>query len=219
MAGKDVIAVVMGKPVTVKEKDQLSSLVFGALLDQYAKDHKIEPMEAEIDVFLRKQEEMSERSRIESGKEKARLIEELKSPALTEEQREKKKSELEMTESILKTQQETAEGAKAMEVQLRPIMRKMAAQQVRMWKINQSLFRKYGGRVIFQQAGVEPLDAYRDFLKAEEKKGTFRIIDKVAEASFWKYFTDDTMHTFYKKDDGPKLMEKPFWLMDKPLGE
>lgn len=216
---KETIAVVLGKEIKIGEKDRLNGLIFGALLDQYAKENKIEPAEEEIRVFLDKQEEMSKRSLVESEQERVRLVEELKSKTLTEEQRKEKQSALELTESILKTQRESREEAKGVEQQLRPMLRDMAIQWVRTWKINQSLFKKYGGRVIFQQAGVEPLDAYRDFLTEQQKKGAFRIMDEAAEVSFWKYFTDDTMHTFFGKDEGARLMEKPFWLMEKPLTE
>ena len=216
---KDAVAVVLGKEIKTEEKGRLSGLIFGALLDQYAKENKIEPTEDEIKVFLDKQEEMSMNSLLESEREKSRLVKELKSQSLTVEQRKEKQSELEMAEEALRTQRETREGAQQMEKQLQPMLRKMALQQVRTWKINQALFKKYGGRVIFQQAGVEPLDAYREFLEDQQKKGAFRIMDKAAEASFWKYFTNDAMHTFLSKDEGEKMMEKPFWLMEKPITE
>ncbi len=81
------------------------------------------------------------------------------------------------------------------------------------------MYEKYGGRIIFQQAGVEPLDAYLKFLKDQEKKGNFKILNKEYEPSFWRYFTDDAMHTFISKDDGAKLMGTPWWLMEKPIDE
>jgi hypothetical protein len=61
--------------------------------------------------------------------------------------------------------------SKGMEDQMRLMKRQIAQQFVKSWKINKALYAQYGGRVIFQQAGVEPLDAYRDFLKEQEKKG------------------------------------------------
>ena len=97
--------------------------------------------------------------------------------------------------------------------------RQMAQNLVRMWKINKALYEKYGGRVIFQQAGVEPIDAYRDFLKEEEKKGSFQILDKQYKAGFWRYFTDDAMHAFYSKDDGAKFINTPWWMMEDPREE
>jgi lipid II:glycine glycyltransferase (peptidoglycan interpeptide bridge formation enzyme) len=111
------------------------------------------------------------------------------------------------------------EQTKGMEEQMRPMRRQMAQQFVKSWKINKALYQKYGGRVIFQQAGVEPLDAYRDFLREQEEKGAFQILDKQYEAGFWRYFTNDAMHTFYEKEDGAKFINTPWWMMDEPPEE
>ena len=35
---------------------------------------------------------------------------------------------------------------------------------IEQWKASQSLYKKYGGRVVFQQTGPEPLDAYHEYL-------------------------------------------------------
>ena len=55
-ADEDVIAVVLGKNLTVEDKDKLNGLIFGPLLEQFAKDNKIEPVEEELDAFTMKME-------------------------------------------------------------------------------------------------------------------------------------------------------------------
>jgi hypothetical protein len=85
--------------------------------------------------------------------------------------------------------------------------------------VNKAFYEQYGGRVIFQQAGVEPLDTYRDFLKEQEEKGAFRILDKQYEAGFWRYFTNEAMHFFYSEDDGAKFINTPWWLMEEPTNK
>ena len=218
-ADKDVIAVVLGKKLTVKDKDKLNGLIFGALLEQFAKDNKIEPTEEELDAFVLKTEEKERQHQIKFEEDRKKLLAELKSATLSERERKDKESQLQTIESILKTTREMKEQTKGMEEQLRSMKRQRAQQFVRRWKINKALYAKYGGRVIFQQAGVEPLDAYRDFLKEKEKKGSFQILDKRYEASFWRYFTNDAMHTFYSKDDGAKFINTPWWMMEEPLDE
>ncbi|MBI3815356.1 MAG: hypothetical protein HY279_12955 [Nitrospinae bacterium] len=218
-ADKDTIAVVLGKPITVKDKDNLNGLIFGALLEKYAKENKIEPTEAELDVFMQRTDELEKRNQDKFEKDRKKLAEELKSDTLTEKERKEKTAYLQNLESILKTTKEMAERDKGMEDQIKAIKRNMARQFVKTWKINKSLYEKYGGRIIFQQAGVEPLDAYREFLKEQEKERTFQIMNKDYEASFWRYFTNDAMHTFISKDDGAKLMGTPWWLMEKPIDE
>lgn len=215
----DAIAVVLGKTISIKDKDRLNGLIFGTLLEQYAKENKIEPTDAELDAFVLKTEEMRRQQQVKFEKDREKLAMELKSTALAEKERKEKTSQLHMIESILKTTKEAEDRTKGMEDQMRTMKRNMAQHFVKTWKINKSLYEKYGGRIIFQQAGPEPLDAYRSLLKEQEKKGAFQILNKDYEASFWKYFVTDAMHTFYSKDDGAKLMKTPWWLLDKPIGE
>jgi len=218
-ADNDAIAVVLGKTIGIKDKDRLNGLIFGTLLEQYAKENKIEPTDAELDAFVLKTEEMRRQQQVKFEKDREKLAAELISASLSEKERKEKMSQLHMIESILKTTKETEDRTKGMEDQMRAMKRNMALHFVKTWKINKSLYEKYGGRIIFQQAGVEPLDAYRSFLKEQEKKGAFQILNKDYEASFWKYFVNDAMHTFYSKDNGAKLMNTPWWLMDKPISE
>jgi hypothetical protein len=72
----------------------------------------------------------------------------------------------------------------------------MARDIIRQWKINKALYEQYGGRIIQQQFGPEPIDAYRKFLRQREADGAFAIRDQALERSFWRYFTDDSMHDF-----------------------
>jgi hypothetical protein len=86
---------------------------------------------------------------------------------------------------------------------------------IRQWKINQALYRQYGGRIIYQQGGPEPLDAYRTFLQARERQGAFKILNPAFEAEFWKYFLTDSIHSFYPKgsQEEAQAFETPWWLL------
>ncbi len=74
--------------------------------------------------------------------------------------------------------------------------RDMASGIIRQWKINKALYDQYRGRVVYQQLGPEPLDAYRQFLRQCEADGAFAIPDQAVETSFWGYFTDESIHDF-----------------------
>jgi len=209
------IATVFGKPVQAEEEEELTGIIFGQLLEAYAKEKKIEASEEEIKAFIAKTEEMEKEDRDKFEKDRKRLVEELKSDKLAADKRKEKEEELAMKEEFLKGTNLSPEDAK----QVAKETREMASEYVRSWKINRELFKQYGGRAIFQQAGPEPLDAYRDFLREQEKKGAFFIKDEDAKKEFWKYFTDESIHTFYNAADSKKAIETPWWLMDKPLGE
>ena len=212
----DVIAVVLGKPITVKDKDRLDGLIFGALLEQFAKDHRIEPTEEELDAFARKTAEMERQHQNQLERDRKKLTNELQTADLSEHERRERQSRLQTIESILASNQRAKEQTGGMEAQMLSVRRQVAWQFVRAWKINKALYAKYGGRVIFQQAGVEPIDAYRDFLKDQQRKGAFRILDKQYEATFWRYFTYDAMHNFYPEEEGARFINTPWWMMDPP---
>ena len=77
------------------------------------------------------------------------------------------------------------------------------------WKLNQTLYREFGGRIIFQQFGWEPLDAYRKLLDSYRDAGKFKIVDARFDGAVYQYFdrrfvyADDAMAEFY--------FEKPWW--------
>jgi len=211
-----VVAMVMGEPVTVKDKHQLGGRVLGMLMERFARDHGIASTKEEIETFVRRTEEQDRKQQIQFEKDRERLRAELLSDTLSERERKNRESHLQSIESILKTSRELKEQMRGKEEALRRSRRRVARWFVRNWKINKALFQKYGGRVIFQQAGPEPVDAYRDFLREQEKAGAFRILDEKYKASFWRYFTNDAMHSFYPDDEGAKFINTPWWMMDPP---
>ena len=214
-SNQTVIAILCGKEIPAQDKDKLNGLIFSTLLTKFAKENNTAPTEAELDVFALKLEEKQKQHQLEMAQEIPRLRKELESAGLSHRDRKDKEEQLKSAEQILKSFRELEERSKGLEEQLRPMKRRIAEQFVRSWKINQALYQKYGGRVIFQQAGMEPLDAYREFLKEQERAGAFQIIDKQYEAPFWRYFTTDSMHTFLSADEGAKAMTTPWWLTEK----
>ncbi|MCB1497253.1 MAG: hypothetical protein KDJ86_15800 [Bauldia sp.] len=76
------------------------------------------------------------------------------------------------------------------------LLRGMADAVIRRWKINKALYERNGGRIIYQQLGPEPLDAYREFLEDSERQGAFKIVEAPMAAGFWRYFRDESMHDF-----------------------
>ena len=67
------------------------------------------------------------------------------------------------------------------------------------WKLKKELYKQYKGRVIFQQAGPEPLDAFRMFFEQQQSKGKFKFFNKDAEDLFWDYYRN-VRHTVIGKD-------------------
>ncbi len=214
-----VIARVLDREILLSEKDELNGVIFGTLLEQFAKDNNIAPTPADLDAHIKRLNQLQAENHQKDLKARAAVVEELKANNLAEADRKSLEEKLSMYDLFVKTEKEMRDYDTRYPEESRKSEEAIATSFVQAWKVNQALHRKYGGRVIFQQAGPEPLDAYRDFLREQEKAGAFTIIDTSYEAGFWNYFTNDAMHTFYSKDEGDQSMETPWWLMEKPLGE
>lgn len=211
------IATVLGKPIAKKDAKQLVGLVFRPLLDKFGEGNKLEPTQKELDTFIVRMNVKQRENLVEMEQQKKQLQEELKSTTLTKEERTQRESSLQMLESLkanfLEMEKKQKEGAP----EYRAEELESARRIVKSWKIYNALYKKYGGRVVFQQMGPEPLDAFRDFLKEQEKKGAFKILDTTYADAFWKYFTNDKMHSFYPQEEGEKLMNTPWWMMETPV--
>lgn len=187
-----VAGVVLGKEVRTADAEELLFYVLRELTGRYAEQKGITVSPGEIaryrrhvDAFMRQDE----------AKRAARLVEvqlQLQDGELPETMHDALVSErdtlLSLQDSAAVRDPESAEEEAA--------RKEIASAFIRQWKINQALYRQYGGRVIFQQGGLEPLDAYRQFLEDHQARGDFIIIAPLLEAGFWRYFRNDGMHSF-----------------------
>lgn len=103
-------------------------------------------------------------------------------------------------------------------VQAAQIRRDMGRAMILQWKLGKALYAQYGGRIIYQQLGPEPLDAYRRYLEERQATGDFEIHDQVMADAFWRYFKDDSRHSFYEpgSDDEAQAFEMPPWERTQP---
>lgn len=70
------------------------------------------------------------------------------------------------------------------------------------WKRQRVLYKKYkGGRLLWQQLGIEAYDATRVYFETEEKAGRFKILDPKLRDEFYFYWT--------KQKHGPFLIDDP----------
>ena len=91
-AERDVVAVVLRKNLTVKDKNKLSGLIFGLLRERFAEESGIDPTEEELDAFIVKTEEKQKQVQIKMEQDRGKLIKELKDSALSDRKRKQKQS-------------------------------------------------------------------------------------------------------------------------------
>jgi len=211
-----LVAEVLGTEIRTSDPEEMQYVVLGKLTDHYAADNRITVQQDEIEAYVASMDRIAEQDRKEREARRTEIAGKLASQNLSSDERESLSSELATLgelDSMLGASGETSAEDRAAQ-------REIGAAVVRQWKINQALFRQYGGRVIFQQGGPEPLDAYRRFLEDAEKRNAFRILDSSLEPVFWRYYRTDSIHSFYPagSDEEARAFESPWWLMKNSDG-
>ena len=207
----DVVAVVLGQEITVEDAmgTPITSLIGDPLTQKFAEDNGIQPTEEELAGFVERMLGMRGRQLRELESEKARLGSDLEL-AVSSEEREEIQGQLDTVVATLDSLSEA-------EVQMNAdLLRPMAMRWIQRWKIFKALYEKYGGRAHFQQAGIEPFDAVRDFLEEQEANGAFTILDRDYEDEFWHYWRNEQIHTFVPEGQEHELISTPWWLMEAP---
>ena len=186
---------VLGQAVHTRDAEELRFYVLRGLTDRFAKVEGITVSMAEIDAFVASTAAALARDRAEAVERRDTLKRELATGKLPAERKIQVERDIASAEQLI-ADLAPASGAAAAEE--RAARAEIAAAFIRQWKINGALQRKYGGRIIFQQAGPEPLDATRRFLEAAQAAGDFAIADKALEKPFWAYYRDTARHSFYQ---------------------
>lgn len=160
-------------------KDVLVGKFAGPVSQAYRKTHRdrLAPTDAELDAVTAYFDQQHEEKLKETG---AALRDELdaieKQLAATDLKDEERRS--------LKNRK------LGLQFQLRPPGRQFSRFLLENWKFQRHLYDEFGGgRVLWQQAGVEAFDATRKWLEFHEQKGDFTITDPEARAAFYDYWT------------------------------
>lgn len=191
--------------------ERLRELVWTAVVEDYAKQRNVSVSEAEVEIHIRAHARIQERLRRERDERHAALSAELRSPDLSEARRRQAQQELEVSERLRafdaqREQDSRDPGRRSMQ---QDAERTVAVHWIRNWKINQALFREFGGRIVFQQAGWEPIDAYRRLLERYDARRAFTINDPALRPAVYSYFE----HRFVYADEARAkyYFDKPWW--------
>ena len=209
-----VVAEVLGMQIRAKDPLEMQSVINQKLFQNYAKLNKIEASQEDIDLYIAGIDRFMRDDRKKNDARRAEIQQQLKVGSLPAEQTKQLQSELTTLESLhkfaLEEDREKEQDPEAMHKAMQPVAKAIIEQ----WMINKALYQQYGGRIIAQQLGPEPLDAIHEYLKEQQKKGAFKILEKSFEAPFWEYFVTDSKHSFYKQgsQEERQAFDKPFWL-------
>lgn len=170
------------------------------VVDRFVEEKKIDATVGEINAF---QDHVRKGYRKSLGQTEERL-EKVKSELASPNLRDEDKAKLEKKRATLESMLSTLRG-RAKEGPPEAIARQLVVA----WKVERELHRAYGGRVIFQQAGPEALDARRRLFEQAEKNGDLKFHDAGVRHMF--YFYANMEHTVIDE----KAIQLP-WLDDDP---
>lgn len=197
---RDSIRAGMGFPV----RDELHRLFTTPILEKYRKEHQaeIEPTEGEIVAvaafFDRKHRERLGDSEAGLRNDLGAVEKQLKQEGLAKE----KRRQLELEKLSL-------------QARLNPPGRPFAMFMLGNWKFQKHLHDHFGGgRILWQQGGIEAFDAYLKWLQSREKAGDFIITDSVLRDKYYEYWTK-TNHGAFLTGDKERIKREllePEWM-------
>ena len=205
---------VLGTVIHTADAEELRYVILKHLTDSYADAKGITVTQPDKDAYAAHMESVRRADRERNEARRDDLRRKLAARGLPEPERKKLTSELDALNQMLATLEGMEQEAARNPEETRAARDQIASAFIRQWKINQALYRQYGGRIIFQQGGPEPLDAYRRFLEERRSRGDFEILDQSLEAAFWRYYLTDSIHSFYPagSDEEAKAFAVPWWL-------
>lgn len=203
-------------------QERLRGVIWEALMQKFCQNKQCEPSQEEIDALTQFFEAARVKPRKDRIAKKEVLIKELESSNIDKEEKQRLTKELENLNRTLLLDSDLAKlkASLTQEQSLRAQEErsKMYARFIRVWKFSKLLHQQYGGDVILQKFGFEPIGAERKFLEECERDKTLQILDPMLRLKFWEYYQRDRSG-FIVDDDVLRDLnlkhpfDKPFWLM------
>ena len=212
-----VVAEVFGMQIRTRDAEEMQYVINQKLIQDYAQQNKIEATQDDIDLYIATMDRLTRDDRKKNDARRAEIQQQLKAGSNSDVHTKRLQSELNTLKTIHKFDlQEDSESKQDPEAALKE-KQFVAKAYIEQWMISKALYQQYGGRIIFQQGGPEPLDAMRDYLKEQQQKGAFKIFEKSFEAPFWEYFVTDSKHSFFKQGskDEKQAFDQPWWLYEQ----
>lgn len=196
---RDQIQQTEGQPLSY----ELFRLFFHPLMQAYYADHQQEfqPTAQEIEVvtayFVRKHQETVGENQANMQAQLDAITQKLTRTDLPEDER----TELEIQRDMLVAQ-------------LQPPGPQFAEWLLGSWKFQRHLYLNYGGgRILWQQTGLEAFDATYRWLTQQEQAGAFTITDEELRTAFYAYWTT-LDHDAFLIDDQTRIEQEflyPEW--------
>ncbi len=199
------------------KQDSLRQMLAYSVMEEarkrFLKEIKMEPTQEDIDGYIAFLHRAKIAEREKRAVDKDKLHKELEQADLNEERKTNIKTQLSQIDDLDKF--ENLPLTEAMLKETQESEQTVAVMLVSSWKFNQALYQKYAGRVVFQQFGLEPIDAHKKFMQELSTTGAYKILDPAYENLFKEtneYF--NKKFDYVDKAEADKYFASPWWLSE-----
>jgi hypothetical protein len=163
--------------------DELGARIEREISGDYIEKNNLKATDQEIREFQQYQDGFMAQDRIRRQKELAELDKKLQDANLSPRERERaEKSRATLTRLAAREKKVVEAGSATTAAEWREI----AGPWIEGWKINQSIYKKYGGAVGMTKFGPNPVGARKRLLEDYQKQGKILIHDDNVRREFWK---------------------------------
>jgi hypothetical protein len=171
-----LVAEVLGMQIRTKNPEEVQTVIGQKLLQNYAKQNNIAATQKDIDAYIAAMDRFMREDRRKNDACRVEIQQQLKAGTIPAEKKQQLESEFRILESLHQYAiEEDADKAQDQEAILK-VRQDMAKASIEAWMVNRALYQQYGGRIIYQQMGPEPLDAMYDYLQEQQQKGALTLI-------------------------------------------
>lgn len=189
---------------------RLGELLIRPLVERYLERNNLAPTEAEVAAATNAFRASLNTNDAVAARQRERLAaihEALGDPTLSAEKRAGLQAELKLVEEL----NAAATGLPKPDAPLDPVLVDILHAIVAQWKFNKSVYDRFGGRLLNDIMGMEPLDAMRQWLEEEEREGAFTFTNDGLRDLFYARYKRDYGSSIVVGVEAKKLMSKPFW--------
>jgi len=189
------------------------------LITEYAAEKEnIQVTPKEVDQHVAYMDEQQAGYLGEFQERKRELLEELEHPGISEKRRAEIEENIKVVNKLVQFEEERAKLRQDPEQVTLELGagRRVGEMAIRDWKFRQALYRRYGGRVIFQQAGWEPIDAIQKFYADYKASEAFANLEPMYKEAFEEMLEEfdryyDLGHVDMEQAQVDFYFEKPWW--------
>lgn len=182
-------------------------------------DFELEPTEAEVESLKSMLRAHADRRLSEWEGERIEVAERLSRGDLPEGERGRLEKRLDQLDELISHERETRArraGDPRFEAQVQEAADQSARATVRRWKESKALYEAFGGRVVYQQAGYEPIGAYRALIAELDEAGAVEVLDPafpdpLAELRAYLELRFITV----PEEEAERYFAQPWWLQEE----